>query len=99
MNKVLVFTICSLVYSYSFSQPNYSVSVNTNPSKGNLFFQTGGQPVKPISILDSLGALVFWDNLVKKGWDFKVNYNNNLTYFDRLSKGWFVVDSLNNVID
>jgi len=99
MNKVLVFTICSLVYTYSFSQPNYSVSINTNPSKGNLFFQTGGQPVKPISILDSSGALIFWDNLVKKGWDFKVNYNNKLTYFDRLSKGWFVVDSLNNVID
>ena len=34
-----------------------------------------------------------------KGWDFKVNYNNKLSYFDRASKGFFIRDSLFNVVD
>jgi len=34
-----------------------------------------------------------------KGWDFKVNYNNKISYFDRESKGWFIMDSLQNEID
>ena len=34
-----------------------------------------------------------------KGWAWKVNSNNKITYFDRLSKGWFVMDSLENVVD
>ena len=34
-----------------------------------------------------------------KGWDFKVNYNNKLSYFDRQSKGWFIMDSLQNEVD
>ena len=35
----------------------------------------------------------------EKGWDFKVNINNTITFYDRLSKGWFVMDSLQNIID
>ena len=35
----------------------------------------------------------------KEGWDFKVNINNTITFYDRLSKGWFVMDSLQNIID
>ena len=31
--------------------------------------------------------------------DFKVNKNNKISYFDRISKGWFVMDSLQNEID
>ena len=34
-----------------------------------------------------------------KGWEFKVNYNNKLSYFDRASDGWFIMDSLGNEID
>ena len=34
-----------------------------------------------------------------KGGDLKVNYNNKLSFFDRLSKGWFIMDSLQNEID
>jgi hypothetical protein len=99
MKRSLITIIYVLIFLISYSQPNYSVSINTNPSSGNLFFQTGGQPAKPISILDSSGALIFWDNLGLKGWDFKVNDNNKITYYDRLSKGWFVMDSLENVVD
>ena len=31
--------------------------------------------------------------------EFKVNYNNKLSYFDRASDGWFIMDSLGNEID
>jgi hypothetical protein len=34
-----------------------------------------------------------------KGWAWKVNENNQITYFDRQSKGWFVMDSLENITD
>ena len=88
-----------LVCLYFYAQPNYSVSIVTNPSKGNIFFQVGGPPVKPVCILDSSANLLFWDNWGLKGWDFKVNDNNMISYFDRSSKGWFIMDSLRNVID
>ena len=97
MTRLLFFATIFLVSCFCFSQPNYLVSINTNPSKGNLFFQTGGSPVKPVSILDSSGTELFWADWGLKGWDFKVNKNNKLTYFDRSSKAWYVMDSLKNV--
>lgn len=86
MSRLLYIAIVWLIPFCCFSQPTYSVSINTNPSKGNLFFQTGGSPIKPVSILDSSGTELFWADWGLKGWDFKVNKNNMLTYFDRASK-------------
>jgi len=34
-----------------------------------------------------------------KGWDFKVNENNHLTYYDRDSDSWFEMDSLQQEVD
>jgi hypothetical protein len=99
MNRFLCITTILIIPFFSFSQPNYTVSINTNPSKGNLFFQTGGQTIKPVSILDSSGTEIFWADWGLKGWDFKVNKNNKLTYFDRSSNAWFIMDSLKNVVD
>ena len=99
MSRLLYIAIVWLIPFCCFSQPTYSVSINTNPSKGNLFFQTGGSPIKPVSILDSSGTELFWADWGLKGWDFKVNKNNMLTYFDRASKAWYVMDSLKNVVD
>ena len=79
--------------------PNYSITVNNNPYPANLFFATGGPPQKPVNIVDTSGALLFSQFWPKKGFDWKVNLNNHLTYFDRNSKGWFVMDSLFNNVD
>ena len=69
---------------------NYAITVITNDAwDGNLFFQRGGSPQKPVKIIDSSGIELFSENWGMKGWDFKVNYNNKLSYFDRSSKGWF----------
>ena len=78
----------------------YNITVNTPDAySGNLFYQRGGTPQKPVIIIDSTGNEIFLENWGSKGWDFKVNYNNKLSYFDRFSKGWFIMDSLYNVVD
>lgn len=80
--------------------PGYTITVNTASAwHGNLFFQRGGTPQKPVKIVDSTGIEIFSENWGMKGWDFKVNYNNQLSYYDRSSKGWFIMDSLQNEID
>jgi len=83
-----------------FSQVNYTITVNSNDAwEGNLFFQRTGTPQKPVKIVDPSVGEIFSENWGMKGWDFKVNYNNKLSYFDRSSKGWFIMDSLQNEID
>ncbi len=85
-----------------FSQgPQYNITVNTNNAwQANLFFQRGGSAQqKPVKIIDPSGTEIFSQVWGMKGWDFKVNYNNKLSYFDRASKGWFIMDSLQNVVD
>ena len=92
-----------------FGQVNYNISVNlANAWHGNLFFQQGGNPPgwtsppappRPVKIIDSTGVDVFSQSWGMKGWDFKVNYNNKLSYYDRSSRGWFIMDSLQNEVD
>jgi len=81
-------------------QVNYSITINTGAAwEGNLFFKKGGQPVKPVKIINSSGTEIFSENWGMKGGDLKVNYNNKLSFYDRSSKGWFIMDSLQNEID
>ena len=98
MKKLLLILLCyPLIGS---SQVNYTVTVNTPDAwQANLFFQVGGSPQKPVKIIDPSITEIYSQNLGMKGWDFKVNYNNKLSYFDRQSKGWFIMDSLQNVVD
>ena len=101
---LIIFLPISLI-----SQVNYNITVNSSSAyNGNLFFHQGGTPPgwngpgappRPVKILDSLGNEIFSEVWGKKGWDFKVNINNTITFYDRLSKGWFVMDSLQNIID
>ena len=84
----------------SSSQVNYNITVNTPDAwQANLFFQRGGTPLKPVKIIDPYITELYSQNMGMKGWDFKVNYNNKLSYFDRLSNGWFIMDSLQNEVD
>ncbi len=101
---LIIFLPISLI-----SQVNYNITVNSSSAyNGNLFFHQGGTPPgwngpgappRPVKILDSLGNEIFSEVWGKKGWDFKVNINNTITFYDRLTKGWFVMDSLQNIID
>ena len=89
----LIFLLCPVIV---FSQQiNYTITVNSSDAwHGNLFFHQGGQPPswtappqypKPVKIIDSTGTEMFSQAWGKKGWEFKVNYNNKLSYFDRQS--------------
>ena len=98
MKKILVILLC--LPALIFSQANYTVTVNTTDSwQANLFYQLGGSPIKPVKIIDPSISEIYSQNTGMKGWDFKVNYNNKISYFDRASKGWFIMDSLQNEID
>jgi len=98
MRKILLLLLC--LPMIGFSQPNYTVTVNTPDAwQANLFFQLGGPPIKPVKIIDPSITEIYSQNLGMKGWDFKVNYNNKISYFDRSSKGWFIMDSLQNEVD
>ena len=98
MKKIIISIIFLPVFL--FGQVNYTITVNTDSaSHGNLFFQRGGDPPREVKIIDSTGVELFSENWGMKGWDFKVNYNNKLSYFDRSTKGWYIMDSLQNEID
>ena len=98
MKKLLLLLLC--VPLIGLGQVNYNITVHTNDAwHGNLFFQKGGGSIKLVKILDSTDTEIFSENWGMKGWDFKVNYNNKLSYFDRSSKGWFIMDSLQNIVD
>ena len=95
----LIYLIIFWIPIIALGQPNYTITTNNNPYDGNLFFLTGGPPIKPVNILDKDGVLLYSESWNLKGFDWKVNKNNHLTYFDRASKGWFVMDSLHNIVD
>ena len=82
-----------------WSQPQYTIATNNGAHLGNLFFHVGGTPPRTVNIMDSTGSLIYSEPFGLKGWAWKVNLNNKMTYFDRQSKGWFVMDSLENVVD
>lgn len=82
-----------------FTQPDYDININNNPHPGNLFFQVGGPPSKPVNIVDPSGTLIYSQDFGLKGWAWQVNENNKITFFDRQSKGWFIMDSLENIVD
>jgi len=93
-----MFAVC-LIPFLGFAQPDYNIITNNGAHTGNLFFHVGGQPVKPVNILDSSGTLIYTQNFDLKGWGWKVNLNNKITFFDRLQKRWLVMDSLKNIVD
>ena len=98
MNQILSFI---LFFPFVvFGQNLFNVNIDSNEKfDGNLFYRVTGPGVKTVSILDNNFNSVFTENWGPKGGDFKINYNNKLSYFDRTSKGWFIMDSLMNEID
>ena len=72
--------------------PNFTITTNNDPWYGNLFFKVSGPPQKPDNILDTSGRLLYSVFRPKKGFDWKVNFNNKITFFDRQIKAWNVMD-------
>ena len=69
----------SLLYGVPY--PDFIVHINENPSPQDIFIHSADGHVQHMAILDS-SLNIKW-NIVStsgKGWDFKVNNNNKLTY-------------------
>lgn len=100
VNVLLTLVVTMKMSSALIAQTNYNITVNSPDAyQGNLFYQKGGNQPRNVMIISQDGEELFVENWGMKGWDFKVNANNHLTYFDRASDGWFVMDSLHQVVD
>ena len=98
--RLLVKCIIILWVNMSIAQTPYVITVNTPEAyQQNLFFFKGGDQPRSVMILSPEGEELFVESWGMKGWDFKVNENNLLTYYDRYSDGWFVMDSLKQEVD
>jgi len=95
-----IFLLVLFSPSFFFAQTNYTITVNTPDAwQANLFFQKGGSSPRPVKIIAPDGEELFSEAWGMKGWDFKVNYNNKITYYDRDTYGWFVMDAQMNEVD
>ena len=79
--------------------PDYEIIINNNPSPLNLFFYLHGTPQKPVNIVNNVGQLIFSEFWLYEGWDWKVNQNNHLSYFDTEFMSWLMMDNFHQVVD
>ncbi|MBM72106.1 MAG: hypothetical protein CL847_04925 [Crocinitomicaceae bacterium] len=99
MRQLLFILLVCFGYALE-AQTNYEIVINTPDAyQGNLFFKKGGDHPRNVMIISPDGEELFVENWRMKGGDFKVNDNNHLTYFDRSTKAWFVMDSLGQEVD
>lgn len=88
--------------------PKYDITVHDNPADGYLFFAPfswSSSTIAPrtpyLLILDNDGNPVFFRRLKSPCFDFKVQPNGNLTYFDNdpLAQVYFELDSTYTKVD
>ncbi len=77
----------------SIAALDYTITTNNFPHEGNLFFATFGQPQTPVNIIDTSGTALYSEDWGMEGWEWKVNLNDHLTFFDRATTGWVVMNS------
>ena len=90
----------------AFEYPDLDVTINGDAYPGDIFISSVAQEHQFLAILDS-NMDVKWHIAVVdgKGWDFKVNNNDKLTYFQKPTEGfsdiglWYVLDSNMQEVD
>jgi len=104
-----IFIVCVAISSLlGVSYPDFTVHINQNPFPQDIFIHSTIGQTQHMAILDSSLNLKW--NIVStrgKGWDFKVNHNDKLTYFRKPSNDWspsggglfYVMDSNMNEVD
>jgi hypothetical protein len=81
-------------------ETDYIITIDTGEAwDANIFYKKTGNTPRPVKILDSSGDELFSEVWPLKGTDFKVNYNNKITFYDGVTDGWMVMDSLHNIVD
>ena len=69
--------------------PDFNIIINNNPYPEDIFIHSTGSDNQFMAILDSnLEVRWYIVSVNGKGWDFKVNNNDKLTYFRKPSDDW-----------
>lgn len=84
--------------------PAINVIVNDAPSQGELFlsnfpFNAAITNAPYLMALESSGAPRFFQKLAGRGFDFKVQPNGMLSYFDEVAGSFYLLDSTYAIID
>lgn len=90
MNFLKHIIVCSLLSNiFGISYPEFSVTINNSPYPQDIFIHSTYNQTQFMAILNP--ALELKWNVVStngKGWDFKVNNNDKITYFRKPSNDW-----------
>jgi hypothetical protein len=82
--------------------PTFSINVHNNPSKGYLFlapfYWPEGEP-SYLTIINNDGIPIFYRRLPKSCFDFKLNKNGLLTYYDGSRFKFIALDSSYAIVD
>ena len=100
---IIVLFLQSAVLSIEY--PNFEVLVNNNPYQEDIFINSYTQGHQFMAILGpDLDVKWYITDINNKGWDFKVNNNQMLTYFQKPSNNipegkWYVMDKNMREVD
>ena len=87
INRFIISIFISIAAAIDY--PDFNIIVNDNPYPKDMFLHTASGQTQFLAILDS-SLNVKWHivSTSGKGWDFKVNHNDMLTYFRKPSNDW-----------
>ena len=89
--KVIAILFPSFFLSLDFAidYPDFEIIINNNPYPEDIFIHSTGDDNQFMALLDSeLEVKWYIVSTSGKGWDFKVNNNNKVTYFRKPSNDW-----------
>ena len=107
MKNQFIYIIIFFSLLISFEYPDFNIVVNNNPYPEDMFIHTTSPLTGSFMAIIGADLELKWHiaSIDGKGWDFKVNNNNKLTYFQRPPIGssdpglWYVMDSNMQEVD
>lgn len=82
--------------------PQITITKNNNPSGGTLFFANIARDTLTSPFIMSMkndGEFLFYRQMPKTCYDFKVNKNGLLTYFQNIAMKFYALDSTYSIVD
>jgi hypothetical protein len=87
ISNFIVISLFSIIFGIPY--PDFNVTINNNPYPEDIFIHSTGQDNQFMAILSpDLEVKWYIVSLNGKGWDFKVNNNNSITYFRKPGNDW-----------
>jgi len=108
MGHLLYLTLLLTINLEAIDYPNFEILIHSNPHPEDIFIHSTAADNQFMAILDSsLEVKWYIVSIDGKGWDFKVNNNDQLTYFRKPENDWtpsggglwYVTDESMNEVD